>query len=297
MKYQPNSLEEINFHYRIVQELKSYIVNREFPHLLFYGAPGSGKTTIATCFSKTYLKENFKQNFLELNASNDRGINTIRNEVVNFVTHKPFNRNLKIMLLDEADYLTQDAQAALRRILEKNYNISRFILTCNHLNKIQPPIRSRCKIFKFQTLSKIDITKIIENLVRIYSIKLEPEKIDNLIKNSSGDIRYVINNLRSENIQDVNYIKQILQKYFKDLENNILNQESVNLLTQKFIDTRHLIEQTFNCVWNSSIDKLKKIKSIQAICEFQENILQGCNIKSQFIKLSNKIKLIYNNQI
>jgi replication factor C small subunit len=293
MKYYPKYIDEIEFHQDIIKDLKDYLKSKNFPNLLLYGPPGTGKTTIATCFARSYLKDHFSQNFMELNASNDRGINTIRNQVLDFVTHKPFNNSLKIMLLDEADYLTLDAQAALRRILEKNYKIARFILTCNHLNRIEPPIKSRCKIFRFKQLSNQEIRKIALNISKSKNLDIPITKIETLVLQSKGDIRYILNNIQSNVLEDSNYIKVILEKYINNLKESQVNLEYVDILTEKHIDSKNLIEQIFNLIWNSDSKVQTKLKCIYAICEFEENLINGCNLKSQFLKLSDKIRLAY----
>ena len=149
--WQPSNLNDINFHLKIVEDIKKLIADNNFPNFLFYGSPGTGKTTISICLARTYLQNKFKQNFLELNASNERGINTIRTDVFEFVTHKAFNDKLKILLLDEADYLTIEAQAALRRTMEKYMNNMRLILCANSTSKIIAPIRSRCLFVRHST--------------------------------------------------------------------------------------------------------------------------------------------------
>ena len=153
-KYRPKNLNEIISHDNIINSITNMIDNNCLPHLLFYGQPGTGKTsTILAILNKLY--DNNSLMYLKLNASDDRGINVVRNQIKNFSETKSFfSNNYKFIILDEADYMTIDAQLSLRRIIEEYHNNIRFCIICNYLYKIIPEIKSRCALFRFFTFKK-----------------------------------------------------------------------------------------------------------------------------------------------
>ena len=162
-KHRPANFEEVKGQKEIVKRIKALVETKNIPHMLFAGSPGTGKTTLALIVAKQLHKNNWRNNFLELNSSNDRGIDTIRNQVKDFAKTMAIEADApKIILLDEADALTKEAQQALRRTMETYSNSCRFILSCNLVNKILDPIKSRCAIFKFKQLDKEDIELIIK---------------------------------------------------------------------------------------------------------------------------------------
>ena len=158
-KYRPDMLEEVVSHDHIVDTLNRFIEKGSLPHLLFYGPPGTGKTTtILACAAKLFggSKDNMYSNVLELNASDDRGIDVVRTMIKSFATTKNMfdSGKLKLIILDEADSMTNTAQDALRRVIEKYVQHVRFCLICNDIGKLTPAIQSRCTVFRFFPLSK-----------------------------------------------------------------------------------------------------------------------------------------------
>ena len=153
-KHRPQSVQEIRGQLPVVQRLTIYSENKEFPHLLFAGPPGTGKTTAAMALTKDVFGEDYRQNLLEMNASDERKLESIRTKVKQFARTAPYGKaNFKIIFLDEADALTNDAQGALRRIMEQYAQTCRFILSCNYSSKIIEPIQSRCAVFRFRPLA------------------------------------------------------------------------------------------------------------------------------------------------
>ena len=148
-KYRPKSFEEFVGQDIIVNRIKSFVENNNIPHLIFAGSPGTGKTTLALIIARSLFGENWRENFLELNSSDDRGINVVRETIKDFARTRPMsNVPYKIILLDESDALTREAQHALRRTMENYSNTCRFILSCNYSSKLIDPIVSRCAIFR-----------------------------------------------------------------------------------------------------------------------------------------------------
>lgn len=166
--------------------------------MLFAGPAGTGKSTLALIVVKTLFKENWKENYLELNASDERGINVVREKVKNFARTKSIgNVPFKVIFLDEADALTPEAQQALRRTMENYSTTCRFILSCNYSSKIIDPIQSRCAIFRFKLLEKKDIAKVIEKITQKENVTITPDAVEILYEGSEGDCRKSINILQS----------------------------------------------------------------------------------------------------
>ena len=197
-KYRPSNFTEILGQDAILKRVESLTNSLNIPHLLFAGPAGTGKSTLALVIVKELFKESWKDNYLELNASDERGINIVREKVKNFARTKSLgNVPFKIIFLDEADALTPEAQQALRRTME-NYSVScRFILSCNYSSKIIDPIQSRCAIFRFKLLEKKDIEKIILKIAEKENLTISPESIEILYEGSEGDCRRCINLLQS----------------------------------------------------------------------------------------------------
>ncbi|HIP88636.1 MAG TPA: replication factor C small subunit, partial [Thermococcus paralvinellae] len=197
-KYRPRILDEIVGQDHIVKRLKHYVRTGSMPHLLFAGPPGVGKTTAALCLTRELFGEHWRHNFLELNASDERGINVIREKVKEFARTKPIGgASFKIIFLDEADALTQDAQQALRRMMEMFSNNVRFILSCNYSSKIIEPIQSRCAIFRFRPLKDEDIAKRIKFIAESEGLELTEDGLQAILYVAEGDLRRAINVLQA----------------------------------------------------------------------------------------------------
>ncbi len=198
-KYRPKKIDDIFGHEDVKARLKGFVKNKSLPHLLFAGPPGTGKTSAVIALANEILgKDKIHGNILELNASDDRGIDVIRNQVKSFARVLPSNGvPFKIISLDEADALTSAAQHALRRTMEKYVTTSRFILLCNYPGKIIEPIQSRCAFFKFSKLPSIKIFENLEKIAKNENVKYDSEGLDTVIRVSNGDMRKAINVLQA----------------------------------------------------------------------------------------------------
>ncbi|MEM1535182.1 MAG: replication factor C small subunit [Candidatus Pacearchaeota archaeon] len=193
-KYRPQDFSEIYGQDEIVKRAKAFVEQRNMPHLLFAGPAGTGKTTLALVMVKKLFGKNWRENYLELNASDERGINVIREKVKDFARTKAIGDvPFKIIFLDEADALTKEAQQALRRTMENFTSTCRFILSCNYSSKIIDPIQSRTSIFRFKLLGQREIEKIVEKIAKNEKLKISKEAIKALYEISGGDCRRVIN--------------------------------------------------------------------------------------------------------
>src|SRR3989337_3965982 len=177
-KYRPSKFSEIVGQDNTVKKVESLTNSLNIPHLLFAGPAGTGKSTLALIIAKELFKENWRENYLELNASDERGINVVREKVKSFARTKSIgNVPFKIIFLDEADALTPEAQQALRRTMENYSATCRFVLSCNYSSKIIDPIQSRCAIFKFKLLEKKDIEKRLKVIAESEKLTINPEGV------------------------------------------------------------------------------------------------------------------------
>ncbi|MEK6968964.1 MAG: replication factor C small subunit, partial [Nanoarchaeota archaeon] len=166
-KYRPSTFEEVKGQKEIVEKVKAFVKSKNMPHLLFSGPAGIGKTTLSLVIAKELFKEGWRQNTLELNASDERGIDVIRVKVKDFARTKAIgDAPFKLIYLDESDALTREAQQALRRTMENYTKTCRFILSCNYSSKIIDPIQSRCAVFRFKPLTKEEITEVIIRITK-----------------------------------------------------------------------------------------------------------------------------------
>ena len=197
-KYRPGDFSDIKGQKEIVKRVKAFVEQQNLPHLMFAGPAGVGKSTLAIVTAKKLFGQQWRQNFLELNASDTRGIDTIRVNVKDFARTKSIgNVPFKIIFLDEADALTREAQQAMRRTMENFAQTCRFILSCNYSSKIIEPIQSRCVVFRFKQLDKKDVLEIIDNIAKQEKLKIDEKAKESLYEISEGDCRKLENILQS----------------------------------------------------------------------------------------------------
>jgi len=227
-KYRPTDINDIISHNQNIETIKKLLLSKSLPHLLFYGSPGTGKTTTILAIAKKIYGSNLKLMVMKLDASDDRGINSVRDDIKGFAEKSNmFHKGVRLIILDEADAMTFDAQFALRKIIEKYSETIRFALICNYENKIIPAIRSRCANFRFNNICYDHIKNKLNNIAKLENINCEENIINTIALLAKGDLRKGINLLQSICMQNqnlnINLCYDIAGIPSAKLLNNILN--------------------------------------------------------------------------
>ncbi len=296
-KYRPTKLSEIINQTEIIGSLKALIKDpTDMPHLLFSGSAGVGKTTTALCLSRQILGEkNYNPNsILELNASDERGIGMVREKVKKFSKWSGFAEiPFKIIILDEADEMTSDAQTALRRIIEDASKICRFILIANNVSKIIEPIQSRCAAFKFTSVSEEDVIARLEEIAKKEKVKTDKKGLKAIYEYTEGDLRHAINLMQAtaslggvteENVKvsagltktsDVDKILKIA------LSGKVAEarEKMIELIKVYGMSESDFLKYLNSAVFKSKHDKLSDI--LQVIAKYDYRILVGANSEIQ----------------
>ena len=295
-KYRPKKMSDIVNQKEIIGSLSSLMKNTpEMPNLLFSGGAGVGKTTTAMCISHEILGDRWKDYTLELNASDERGIGMVREKVKKFSRFAGLDTEIpfKIIILDEADEMTSDAQTALRRIIEDAAKFCRFILIANNISKIIPPIQSRCANFKFTRIEQKDINNHLKSIIKKEKIKADEKGIDEIIDYSNGDLRYAINLLQA--VASTGNISQASVKSTAGLtKTNDVSDVLKLAVSNKIKDARNKMIELIKVYGMSESDFLKYINQAlfamktdhledmsQIIAKYDYRILSGANPEIQ----------------
>lgn len=296
-KYRPKNLDEVVGQKHVTERLKAYVSSNNMPHLLLTGPAGTGKTTCSLALAKEMFGDEWKGNFIELNASDERGIDVVRGKIKEFARTAPLgSAEFKIIFMDEADALTSDAQAALRRTMEKFSKICRFILSCNYSSKIIDPIQSRCAVFRFKPLSREDVSEYLNKIVTNENISIDDDAMEALVHVARGDMRRAVNSLQvaaaqSERI-DVDTIYQTTglanpEEVKKMLEtalsgNFIGARDKLDEIMIEFgLSGQDIIKQIHASYFELSIGDSEKVRLMDKTGEIEFRIIEGSNERIQ----------------
>ncbi|MDD1743952.1 MAG: replication factor C small subunit [Methanomassiliicoccales archaeon] len=296
-KYRPKTLKEVVGQEEITARLQSYVKSKNLPHLMFAGPAGTGKTTCALALAKEIFGENWRNNLVELNASDERGIDVVRGKIKEFARTAPIGgASFKIIFLDEADALTNDAQSALRRTMEKYSAICRFILSCNYSSKIIEPIQSRCAVFRFRQLKEKDIKQYLTRIAKSENIDLSDDAADALVHVANGDMRKAVNSLQvAASLGDKVTIDVIYQttgtarpEEVKKLLETALAGDFLaarnqldELMINYGLSGEDIIKQVHSGMFSLSIPDIEKVKLIDRTGEIEYRIVEGSNERIQ----------------
>lgn len=290
-EYRPKNFSELVGQDEIVKRVRSLTNSLNIPHFLFAGPAGTGKSTLALITVKELYNEKWRENYLELNASDERGISVIREKVKNFARTKSLgNVPFKVIFLDEADALTPEAQQALRRTMENYSSTCRFILSCNYSSKVIDPIQSRCVIFRFKLLEKKDIEKIIQRITEKENLTIDSEAIEAIYEGSDGDCRKCINILQSTASISPNITSELISTMISaakpkdikvvldyalsgDFQNS--REKLLDIMLKESISGQDVIKAIQKEIWNLSVEPEIKVRLTEKTGESEFRIVEG----------------------
>ena len=312
-KYRPKKLNEVAGQRHIIERLQAYVASKNVPHLIFSGPAGTGKTTSAIALSKELFGDSWRQNFNELNASDERKLEHVRGKIKNIARTAPIGDNpFKIIFLDEADSLTPAAQAALRRTIEKYTHICRFIFSVNYSSKIIEPIQSRCTVFRFRPLQPEDIKNYMRKIARKEKLEITADGLETLIYVARGDLRKAINVLQVGASISTKITAELLYETsatakpedVKKLINTALQGDFTTsrtllyeLLITYGLSGEDIIKQIHRAIFDITIPDESKIRLIDKTGEIEFRLTEGSNehiqletLLAQFALEGKKIK-------
>lgn len=304
-KYRPQTLDDMAGQKPITERLKAYVEQGSMPHLLFAGPAGVGKTTATMCIARSLFGD-VKTDFLELNASDERGIDVVRNKIKDFARTRSISGDFKIIFLDEADNLTSDAQNALRRTMENYTRTCRFILSCNYSSKIIDPLQSRCAIFRFKKILPEEIKKFLLKILKAEGMQYDDAGIDAILYISEGDMRRSVNILQSAaalgKVDEETVYAVTTQARPDDVK------ELIRLSVQgQFMKARDMLDkllldyglsgedvllQMNKEVWNTDVSDKMKISLIDLVGEANFTLVEGANERIQLEALIARLSLL-----
>jgi len=297
-KYRPQDFEDVIGQDEIVKRVKAFTSEGNMPHLMFAGPAGTGKSSLALIIVKKLYGDNWHENFLELNASDERGIDVVRQKVKDFARTKSLGEvPFKIIFLDESDALTKEAQQALRRTMENFTSTCRFVLSCNYSSKIIDPIQSRCAIFRFKPLEKKDMEKIMKKIAEKEKLEIDQGAIESLYEVSEGDCRRVINLLQATASVSVKITKDLVLTIVSAAKPSDIKvvleyalsgdfiksrEKLLDVMLKESISGQDIIKAIQKEIWNLQIEPEIKVKLTEKTGEIEFRLVEGSD---EFIQL------------
>jgi len=300
-KYRPKSLKDIINQKEIVDRLQSFVKAKNVPHCIFAGPPGTGKTTAALCLARDLYGKGYREHLMELNASDERGIKMVRETVKTFARTRSIGEiPFKILILDEADNMTSDAQQALRRTMERFTETCRFIMIANYSGKIIEPLQSRCAPFRFSYMSKEDQDRYLKHIIEEENIKILDEGYDAIFEVSEGDLRKATNTLQAAasmgkeidtetvysvigraNPEDINkMIKTAMKGDFLEARKQLRE-----MILKYGVAGSDIIKQIHTEIFRSMLPDSWKVTLSEAIGEIDFRLIQGADVEVQLSAL------------
>lgn len=297
-KYRPKTLSEVVGQEETVERLKAYVRTGNVPHLMFAGPPGTGKTTSAIAMARDlYGGDGWAGRFLELNASDERGIGVVRGKIKEFArVGTADTQGFKIVFLDEADALTHDAQAALRRTMEKYTATTRFVLSCNYSSKIIDPIQSRCAVFRFRPLTPTQVKGFIRRIAAEEKLEVTADGVEALVFVAKGDLRKTVNTLqvaaalggkvdadtiyRTTSTARPEEVKRLIETA---LGGDFMGARNVldELLIEYGLSGEDVIRQVHRSVFDLTVPDRAKVDLIDKVGEIEFRLVEGSNERIQ----------------
>jgi len=295
-KYRPETLDDVYGQDDIVDRLRSYIAQDDLPHLLFSGPAGVGKTTCSTAIAREIYGDDWRGNFLELNASDQRGIDVVRDRIKNFARSSFGGFDYRIIFLDEADSLTDAAQSALRRTMEQFADNTRFILSCNYSSRIIDPIQSRCAVFRFSPLPDEAIAAQAREIAAAEGIEMTDDGLDALVYAAGGDMRRAINTLQAaattgEVVDDEAVYTVTSTARPEEIESMVeaaiagdfprARSTLETLLVDSGMAGGDVIDQLHRSAWEFDLDERRTVQLMERLGEADYRITEGANERVQ----------------
>lgn len=296
-KYRPKKLDDVVGQNEIAERLKAYAKTKNMPHLMFAGPAGTGKTTCAIALARELFGEVWKENFQEMNASDERGISVVRTKIKDYARIAPMGEaGFKIIFLDEADALTPEAQAALRRTMERYTQTCRFILSCNYSSKIIEPIQSRCAVFRFRPLKAEDIKTYLLRIASAENREITEDGMEALVYIAEGDARKATNSLqvaatmgdridsnmiyKTASLARPSEVKKLLTTA---LSGNFLaaRKQLDELLITYGLSGVDVIQQIHRTIVDLPISDQKKVQLVDKVGEIEFRMVEGGNERIQ----------------
>jgi replication factor C small subunit len=298
-KYRPQVLNDVVGQEEITKRLTSYVDKQSLPNMLFAGPAGVGKTSAAVALAKEVYGQNFELNFLELNASDERGIDVVRSTIKEFARTLAFNTGFKIIFLDESDALTSDAQQALRRTMEKYTKTTRFILSANYSSKLIEPLQSRCVVFRFRPLSNEKIKQRLKEIIEKEKLQADEKALEAIIYVAQGDLRKAINILQASSSLGEKITDEVVYNVSSRARPEEIENMLASALKGEFLEARNQLDtlifehgmsgedvllqlyRELIKLEETAIDNKSKIELIDAIGEANFRMVEGANERIQ----------------